>query len=76
MFRCPMKVEVGRFQDGNLMVKVVFEPNSNFWKDSLTWVPTIKEIELILLSLFGIDGVNKILRKHRGRGWKNRNEVK
>lgn len=54
-----MKVEVGRFKDGNLMVKVVFEPNSNFWKGTLTWVPTIKEIELILNTLLGIDVVNR-----------------
>ena len=59
-----MKVEVSRFQDGNLMVKVVFEPNSNFWKETLTWVPTRKEIELILNTLLGIDVVNR-WKKHR-----------
>lgn len=63
-----MKVEVGRFQDGNLMVKVVFEPNSNFWKETLTWVPTIKEIELILNTLLGIDVVNR-WKKYRRKKW-------
>lgn len=60
-----MKIEVSRFMDGRLKVKVVFEPNSNFWKETLTWVPTFKEIELIFLSLLGIDGLNKLLKKYR-----------
>jgi hypothetical protein len=55
-----MKVEVGRFKDRKLMVKVVFEPNSNFWKDSLTWVPTFEEIDRILKTLVGINTVNRI----------------
>jgi len=62
-----MKVEVSRFQDGNLMVKVIFEPDSNFWKETLTWVPTIREIELILNSLLGIDVVNR-WKKYRRDG--------
>jgi len=61
-----MKVEVSRFQDGNLMVRVVFEPNSNFWKETLTWVPTVKEIELILNTLLGIDVVNRWKKYRRG----------
>ena len=59
-----MKVEVSKFNNGNLMVKVVFEPSSNFWKESLTWVPTIKEIELILNTILGMDVVNR-WKKHR-----------
>jgi len=59
-----MRVEVSRFQDGNFMVKVVFEPNSNFWKETLTWVPSLKEIELILNTLLGIDVINR-WKKHR-----------
>ena len=62
-----MKVEVGRFYDGDLKVLVRFEPNSNFWKETLTWVPTVKEIELILNTLLGIDVFNK---------WKNTEELK
>ena len=58
-----MKVEVGRFKDRKLMVKVVFEPTSNFWKDSLTWVPTFEEIDRILKTLVGIDTVNRIEEK-------------
>jgi hypothetical protein len=54
-----MKVEVSRFQDGNLMVKVVFESNSNFWKEKLTWVPTLEEIDRILNALLGIDVINR-----------------
>ena len=53
-----MKVEVERFYDGDLKVKVRFEPNSNFWKENLTWVPTLKEIELIVLAVLGVDGIN------------------
>lgn len=65
MNRCPMKVEVEKFYNGNLKVKIVFEPSSNFWIKDLTWVPTEKEIELILLTYLGIDGLNKLLRKYR-----------
>ena len=54
-----MKVEVGRFHDGDLKVLVHFEPNSNFWKETLTWVPTVREIELILNTLLGIDVINR-----------------
>ena len=54
-----MKVEVSRFQDGNLMVKVVFEPDSNFWRENLTWVPTLEEIDRILKALLGIDVINR-----------------
>ena len=54
-----MKVEVERFYDGDLKVVIRFEPNSNFWKDTLTWVPSLKEIELILNTLLGIDVVNR-----------------
>ena len=60
-----MKVEVRRFQDGNLMVKVVFEPNSNFWKENLTWVPTLEEIDRILKALLGIDVINRWKRNRR-----------
>jgi len=54
-----MKVEIERFYDGSLKVLVRFEPNSSFWKESLTWVPTVKEIELILNTLLGVDVVNR-----------------
>ena len=53
-----MKVEVGRFKDGRLMVKVVFEPNSNFRKETLSWVPTFEEIDRIVKTLKGIDTIN------------------
>jgi len=71
-----MKVEVSRFQEGNLMVKVVFEPNSNFWKENLTWVPTVKEIELILQTLLGIDVINRWKKYRRGNndGGKSKTE--
>ena len=53
-----MRVEVGRFKDGGLMVKVVFEPDSNFRKETLSWVPTFDEIELITETLNSIDTYN------------------
>lgn len=60
-----MKVEVERFYEGDLKVLVRFESNSNFWKETLTWVPTLKEIELIVLAVLGIDGINNLLKKYR-----------
>lgn len=62
-----MKVEIGRFYDGDLKVLVRFESNSNFWKETLTWVPTVKEIELILNTLLGIDVFNKWKRYRRAK---------
>ena len=59
-----MKIEVSRFKDGRLKVKVVFESNSNFWKESLTWVPTFEEIERIALSLHSVDGTNKQMQNY------------
>ena len=53
-----MKVEVGRFKDGRLMVKVVFEQDSNFRKETLSWVPTFEEVDLISNTLVSIDSVN------------------
>jgi len=53
-----MKVEVGRFKDGKLMVNVVFEPDSNFRKETLSWVPTFEEIDRISKTLVSIDSVN------------------
>jgi hypothetical protein len=43
-----MNVEVGRFKDGRLMVKVVFEPENNFREDTLSWVPTFEEVDRFL----------------------------
>ncbi|MBK5134125.1 hypothetical protein JJE00_06830 [Candidatus Bathyarchaeota archaeon] len=53
-----MKVEVGRFKDGKLMVNAVFEPDSNFRKETLSWVPTFEEIDRISKTLVSIDSVN------------------
>ena len=53
-----MKVEVGRFKDGRLMVKVVFEQDSNFRKETLSWVPPFEEIDRISKTLVSIDAVN------------------
>ena len=58
-----MKVEVGRFKDGKLKVKIVFEPNSNFWKDSLTRVSTFEEIDRIHKTLLGIDTINRLEKR-------------
>ena len=49
---------MGRFKDGRLMVKVVFEQNSNFRKESLNWVPTFEEVDRIIKTLMSIDAVN------------------
>jgi len=61
-----MKVEVERFFDGDLKLLVRFEPSGNFWKENLTWVPTIKEIELILQTLLGVDVINRWKKYRRG----------
>ncbi len=53
-----MKVEVGRFKDGRLMVKVVFEQDSNFRKETFSWVPTFEEVDRISKTLVSIDSVN------------------
>ena len=64
-----MKVEVSRFhKNGDLMVRVVFEPNSNFWKENLTWVPTLEEIDRILKALLGIDVINRWKKYSRYEG--------
>lgn len=60
-----MKVEVGRFNNGELMVRVRFEPSSNFRKEDSTWVPTFEEIDLIIRVLLGMDGMNRLSRKYR-----------
>jgi len=62
-----MKIEVSRFMDDRLKVRVVFEPNSNFWKETLTWVPTFEEIDRIFSALLGIDGINRLRRKFQER---------
>ena len=66
MIRPEMKVEVERFYDGKLKVLVRFESKSNFWKETLTWVPTFKEMELILNSVLGIDAINRWKKCKRG----------
>jgi hypothetical protein len=58
-----MKVEVERFKDGRLMVKVVFEPDSTFRKETLSWVPTYEEIDRISKTLTSIDKVNNTADK-------------
>ena len=66
-----MKVEVERFSDGDLKLLVRFEPNSNFWKENLTWVPTLEEIDRILKALLGIDVVNRWKKYRRNSmDWK------
>jgi hypothetical protein len=54
-----MKVEVGRFKDGRLMVRVVFEPDSNFRQETLSWVPTFEEIDRISKTLKSINIINQ-----------------
>ena len=53
-----MEVEVERFKDERLMVKVVFEPNSNFREKTLSWVPTFEEVDRITKTLVSIDSIN------------------
>ena len=61
-----MKVEVERFYDGDLKLLVRFEPSGNFWKENLTWVPTLEEIDRILKALLGIDVINRWKKYRRG----------
>lgn len=68
-----MRIEVERFPNGNLKIKIVFEPTINFWmhydpkRDTwyATWVPREDEIELIALTYLGVDGINDMLKKYR-----------
>jgi len=68
-----MRVEVERFSNGNLKLKIVFEPSSNFWlhydpKRNIwyaSWVSTEEQIITTFLSYLGIDGVNKQLKEYR-----------
>ena len=60
-----MRIEVGTFSNDDLKLRIRFEPSSNFWIEDLTWIPTEKEIRLILLSYLGIDGINNLLRKYK-----------
>ena len=56
-----MKVEVEKFSDGrSLKALRRFEKTSNFWGDSLTWVPRIDEVELLCDVLFTVNDSNKI----------------
>ncbi len=59
-----MKIEVGKFGNGELMVRVRFEPSSNFRREDNTWVPTFEEIDLIVRVLLGIDGMNRFVRRY------------
>jgi len=43
-------VEIGKFTDGRLMVRVRFVKNSNFWiydLEEATWVPTLEEVNFL-----------------------------
>jgi hypothetical protein len=43
-------IEIGKFPDGRLMVRVRFMRNSNFWIHDLgeaTWVPTLEEVSFL-----------------------------
>ena len=77
-----MKVEVGRFKDGRLMVKVVFEQDSNFRKETLSWVPTFEEVDHISKTLVSIDTVNikeptfKVREKEQSRFYLKREDIK
>lgn len=70
-----MRVEVETFPNGNLKEKIVFEPTLNFWMHYdpkrdiwyATWVPKEDEIELIALTYLGVDGINDLLKKNRGK---------
>ena len=51
---------------GNLKLIVRFEPTSNFWKNDLTWCPSLEEVKLLVQTLLSIDTMNRLLRKYRG----------
>lgn len=40
-----MNMELVRGGRGNLLLRIRFEEKSNFSKNDMTWVPTIKEME-------------------------------
>jgi len=67
-----MKLELDEFKTGfrNIMLKVVFQSDSNFWIDKkkgiATWVPRWEELEKILKALQVIDSGNKKIREKNG----------
>ena len=40
------------------MVKVVFEQDSNFRKETLSWAPTFEEVDRITKTLVSVNAVN------------------
>lgn len=56
-----MKIEIGRFRDGRLKVKWIFELGTNFWKHddgSFSYVPTEEDICQILETYKAINEYN------------------
>ena len=56
------RIELDTFSDGRLMVRVRFCSNSNFWIQDMgkaTWVPTLKEVDLLKEAIDAIDEYNQ-----------------
>ncbi len=60
-------IELAKFADGDLMVRVRFRRNSNFWfnGEETTWVPTLDEADLIKEGVYIVDKRNEEKRKER-----------
>ena len=66
----PMKLEIKKASNGNLLAVVEFTTGSNFWKhenDSCTFVPTKAEAELIRDGIELCDTYNGLKRNLRQR---------
>lgn len=57
------KIEIDQFYEGRLMLRVRFPASSNFWIEDngqATWVPTLKEADLLIETLHVINEYNLI----------------
>jgi hypothetical protein len=57
-----MRYEIFRSSSGEILVKVLFEEESNFNSDSLTWVPEINEIKDIYEAIMMTVSYNNLKR--------------
>jgi hypothetical protein len=67
-------VEVSKFADGRMMVRVRFSVHSNFWIHDLeqaTWVPTLEEVSF-LKEVLDVTNEHNEIRRALGRAPKDR----
>ena len=61
-------IELAKFADGRLMLRVRFYKNSNFWfndGEEATWVPTLDEVDLVSKGVHILDKFNEDNKKEK-----------